>query len=150
MFVRHVRLLLATVWAGSLWAIGYIVAPILFSTVEDKALAGTIAGTLFQAEAWLSLVCGLLLVFLCNSTVYKLSIKEHRFVLLLIVGMLTCTLTGYFALHPYLLDLRALMHGAVGADLIAVKSKFGLLHGLSSVIYLLESLLAVALILKIR
>lgn len=150
MFVRHVRLLLATVWAGSLWAIGYIVAPILFSTVGDKALAGTIAGNLFQAEAWLSLVCGLLLIFLCNSTVYKLSIKERRFVLLLIVGMLTCTLTGYFALHPYLLDLRVLMHGVVGADLIAVKSKFGLLHGLSSVIYLLESLLAVALILKIR
>ena len=142
--------MLATVWAGSLWAIGYIVAPILFSTVGDKALAGTIAGNLFQAEAWLSLVCGLLLIFLCNSTVYKLSIKEHRFVLLLIIGMLTCTLTGYFALHPYLLDLRVLMHGAVGADLIAVKSKFGLLHGLSSVIYLLESLLAVALILKIR
>lgn len=150
MLVRHVRLLLATVWVGSLWTIGYIVAPILFAVVENKILAGTIAGKLFQAEAWLSLACGLLLVYLCNLTAYKFSIKERRLVLLLIAGMLTCTVAGYFVLNPYMVDLRELMHGAVGPDLIVVKSKFGLLHGLSSVIYLLESLLAVALILKIR
>lgn len=149
MLVRYVRLLLATLWCGSLWTIGYIVAPILFAVVENKVSAGTIAGKLFQAEAWLSLVCGLLLVFLCNLTVCTLSIKERRLVLLLIIGMLTCTLVGYFALHPYMVDLRELMRGAVEPDLV-VKSKFGLLHGLSSVIYLLESLLAVALVLKIR
>ena len=150
MLVRHVILLLVTVWAGSLWAIGYIVAPILFASVENKVLAGTIAGNLFQAEAWLSLACGLFLVFLCNSTVCNFSLKERRLISLLIVGMLTCTLIGYFVLHPYMVDLRALMHGVVGPDLIVVKSKFGLLHGLSSMLYLLESLLAVALILKIR
>ncbi len=70
--------------------------------------------------------------------------------MLLIAGMLACTLIGYFVLHPYMVDLRALMHGAVGSGLIVVESKFGLLHGLSSIIYLLESLLAVALVLKIR
>lgn len=150
MLVRHVRVLLATIWAGSLWAVGYLVAPILFGTLEDKVLAGTIAGNLFQAEAWLSLVCGLLLVLLCKLTVDKIFANECKVVLLLVVSMLTCTLVGYFALHPYMLDLRIVMRDAVGPALTAAKTRFGLMHGFSSVMYLLESLLAAALILKIR
>lgn len=143
-------MLLVAIWAGSMWTVGYFVAPILFATSEDKVLAGKIAGSLFQAEACLSLACGLLLVFLCKLTAHKFLIKERKIVLLLIVGMLICTLVGYFVLHPYMVDLRTVMHEAAGPDLIVAKSKFGLLHGLSSALYLLESLLAVALILKIR
>lgn len=143
-------MLLATIWAGSLWTVGYLVAPILFGTLEDKVLAGTIAGNLFQAEAWLSLVCGLLLLFLCKLTADKFLIKERKVVLLLVVSMLACTFAGYFVLHPYLVDLRVVMHEAVGPALTVAKSSFGLMHGLSSVMYLFESLLAVALILKIR
>lgn len=150
MLVTRVKLLLATIWAGSLWTVGYLVAPILFGTLEDKVLAGTIAGNLFQAEAWLSLVCGLVLVLLCKSTVDKIFVKERKVVLLLIAGMLACTVAGYFILHPYMVDLRVVMREAVGPALTAAKTKFGLMHGFSSVMYLLESLLAVALILKIR
>ena len=47
--------LLATVWCGSLWTIGYIVAPTLFAMLEDRQLAGSIAGRLFHAEAWIGL-----------------------------------------------------------------------------------------------
>lgn len=150
MFVKRVKVLLATIWAGSLWTVGYLVAPILFGTLEDKALAGTIAGSLFQAEAWLSLACGLLLVLLCKSTIDKLLAKERKVVLLLIASMLACTLVGYFVLHPYMADLRVLMREAVGPALTAAQTRFGLMHGFSSVMYLLESLLAAALILKIR
>jgi hypothetical protein len=148
--VKRIKVLLATILAGSLWTVGYLVVPILFGTLEDKVLAGTIAGNLFQAEAWLSLVCGLVLVLLCKLTADKLWAKEHKVVLLLIVSMLACTLVGYFVLHPYMVDLRVVMREAVGPALTAAKTRFGLMHGFSSVMYLLESLLAVALILKIR
>lgn len=155
MLVKRVKVLLATIWAGSLWTVGYLVAPILFGTLEDKVLAGTIAGSLFQAEAWLSLACGLLLVLLCKSTINELTIdkllaKERKVVLLLIASMLACTVVGYFVLHPYMADLRVLMREAVGPALTAAQTRFGLMHGFSSVMYLLESLLAAALILKIR
>lgn len=148
--MKRVKLLMATIWAGSLWTVGYLVVPILFGTLEDKVLAGTIAGNLFQSEAYLSLVCGLLLLLLCRLTADDIFSKEYKRVLLLIVGMLACTLVGYFALHPYMAALRITMHEAVGPALIVARTRFGLLHGFSSVVYLLESLLAVALILKIR
>ena len=30
-----------TLWIGALWTVGYVVAPTLFSTLSDRALAGT-------------------------------------------------------------------------------------------------------------
>ena len=147
--VRSARVLLATVWAGSLWTVGYLVAPILFGTLPDKALAGTIAGNLFQAEAWLSLVCGLLLLLSYKLAIDKLFMKERKVVLLLVDSMLACTFVGYFVLHPYMVDLRIVLHEAVGSALTVAKSRFGLMHGISSLMYLLESVLAVGLILRI-
>ncbi|MGH8809748.1 MAG: DUF4149 domain-containing protein, partial [Noviherbaspirillum sp.] len=48
MLVARARLLIATLWVGSLWAVGYLVAPTLFATLPDSVLAGTIAGRLFR------------------------------------------------------------------------------------------------------
>ncbi|HEY9151095.1 MAG TPA: DUF4149 domain-containing protein, partial [Gammaproteobacteria bacterium] len=50
--------ILLTLWVGGLWAIGFIAAPILFAVLEDRTLAGTLAGEMFRALAWLGLVCG--------------------------------------------------------------------------------------------
>ena len=33
-----------TLWVGGLWAIGYIAAPVLFSSLGDRQLAGVVAG----------------------------------------------------------------------------------------------------------
>ena len=35
-------------WVGSLLAIGYIAAPVLFSQLADRSMAGTVAGALFS------------------------------------------------------------------------------------------------------
>ena len=45
--------ILLTLWVGSLWAIGYIAAPTLFATLEDRALAGTLAGAMFVRARYL-------------------------------------------------------------------------------------------------
>ena len=60
--LSRLRLLVATLWAGSLWTIGFIVAPTLFGTLSDRVLAGNIAGSMFRAEAWLSIACALVLL----------------------------------------------------------------------------------------
>ena len=64
MLLARTRLLVATLWAGSLWGVGYIAAPTLFAVVPDRVLAGTIAGSLFNTQAWVSIACGVLMLLL--------------------------------------------------------------------------------------
>jgi hypothetical protein len=94
-------------------------------------------------------VCGILLLGLANVLVRRGS-DAYRRVRWLIAGMLVCVLVGYFALQPFMNALRvaALEAGSdVGHSVYA--TRFGVLHGVSSLFYLLESLLGVALVWKL-
>ena len=141
------RTLLVTLWAGSLWTVGYLAAPLFFITLQDRILAGTIAGTLFRAEAWLSLVCGVLLLTIFRADPY---LPSRNACTRLVIGMLLCVLIGYFGLQPFMAEIRAAAAQAGGVMDEAMRARFGLLHGLASVIYLLQSLLAVLLVTKSR
>jgi hypothetical protein len=145
MFAKRVRMLIVTLWAGSLWTVGYLVAPVLFSTLADRALAGTIAGSVFHAEAWLSVFCAVTLVVLGMLTGNDSGLARKRF-LWLVSGMLVCTFVGYFGLHPFMAALRETA-GAEGMDAVA-STRFGILHGVSSAFYLIQSVLAAALVTK--
>lgn len=144
-WVPHLRVLLVTLWAGSLWTVGYLVAPTLFAALPDRALAGTIAGILFRAQAWLSLACGLLLLLLVWL---DKALATKRSIYLFIVAMLACVLVGYFGLQPLMAEIRAAAANKGGVMDEALRSRFGMLHGIASVIYLMQSALAVALVLK--
>ena len=52
------RAIARTLWIGGMWVVGIIVAPILFSAL-DNVTAGMVAGRLFAAIAWVGLVCGI-------------------------------------------------------------------------------------------
>jgi hypothetical protein len=145
MFAERVRVLIVTLWAGSLWTVGYLVAPILFATLSDRALAGTIAGSVFHVEAWLSVFCAAVLIVLWILAENNGGPVRKRF-LWLVIGMLACTLVGYFGLHPFMAALRETA-SADGMD-AAASTRFGILHGISSVFYLIQSLLAVVLVMK--
>lgn len=147
MFLWRTRVLIATVWTGSLWTVGYLVAPTLFATLTNKALAGTIAGAMFRIEAWLSIGCAILLILL-QELQAKGDVRQRRICLGLIGTMLGCTLLGYFALHPFMDALRA-GAGPDGVMVSAARERFGMLHGISSAFYLLESLLAMVLAIKV-
>ena len=143
----RLRTLVVSLWAGSLWTVGYLVAPVLFATLPDRSLAGSIAGSLFRAQAWLSLACGLLLLLLVwlNKTA---DIKRTTSVL--IVAMLVCVLVDYFGLQPFMAEIRAIAASHGGEMDEALRSRFGLLHGVASIIYLVQSLLAAVLVARIR
>lgn len=149
MLAARARLLIATLWAGSLWTVGYLVAPTLFATLADKVLAGTIAGRLFRIEAWLSLACAVALLVLVRPSSGPENAKIRRQLCWLVGGMLACTLIGYFSLQPFMSALRDAA-GAAGVMDSEAKMQFGILHGVSSAFYLVQSLLAVALVLKVR
>ena len=147
--LARVRLLVVTVWVGSLWTIGYVVAPTLFTTLDDRVLAGTIAGRLFRVEAWLSVACAIILLILVRAFSSDLGGNQRRTCAWLLLAMLVCTLLGYFGLQPFMAALRE-ASGPAGVMDSEMKMKFGLLHGVSSAIYLVQSLLGVALVIKAR
>lgn len=147
MLASGLRLLLVTLWVGSLWAIGYIVAPTLFGTLEDRTLAGSIAGSLFRTEAWISLACAAVLLLLHFVSPHVTEVRRRRVWVGLIVAMSACTLIGYFGMQPLMSSLREAA-GAAGVMESAQRTRFALLHGISAGFYLLQSLLGIALVLK--
>jgi len=146
-FLRLARTLLVTLWAGSLWTVGYLAAPLLFATLPDRMLAGTIAGSLFRAEAWLSLACGILLLAIFRSDT---TLQSRTICTRIVIGMLICVVVGYFGLQPFMAEIRAAAAQAGGVMDDAMRMRFGVLHGVASVIYLLQSLAAIVLVLKVR
>ena len=151
-WLQHLRLLVATLWVGSLWAIGYVAAPTLFASLSDRVLAGTIAGSLFRVEAWLSLACAAVLALLIlrlPATPGASRAGSRRLLLKLIGAMALCTLVGYFGLQPFMAAIRetAAATGGMQGD---ARLHFGLLHGAASGIYLVQSLLGGWLMMRLR
>lgn len=127
--------ILLTLWVGGLWAVGYMVAPALFANLEDRALAGTLAGVMFHLIAWVGLACGSLLL-LFN----QLRNSQKRFNLRAIVLMLMLALvaTGQFVLAPKVAAMR--VEGLAGSE------AFAMMHGVASVAYLIVSVLGLVLV----
>lgn len=150
MLVVRLRLLIATLWVGSLWTVGYLVAPTLFATLPDRVLAGTIAGSLFRIEAWLAIACGVSLILLFSYRTYDDSAPLRKTLLKLTLAMLACTLFGYFGIQPFMADLREASAATGGVMSGDAKTQFGILHGVASGIFLIQSLLGAGLILRLR
>jgi hypothetical protein len=125
--------ILLTLWVGSLWVAGFVVAPLLFAELDDRALAGTVAGSLFTLTSYIGLVCGSLLVVL-NGVGFRCS--NWRAVV--IVCMLLLVVIGQFVIAPMVADLR--VQGLTDTP------RFGQLHGLASVLFILTSVLGLLLV----
>lgn len=135
----------ATLWVGGIWSIGYIAAPVLFSSLANKQLAGNLAGNMFTIMAYVGMVCGLYLIFQ-RLTVYGGGAFKQMFVWIALT-MLLMTLAAYFGIQPILESLKQqAMPQAVMESIF--RDRFARWHGISSIIYLLQSLLGLVLILK--
>ena len=131
--------ILLTLWVGGMWTVGYIVAPTLFGVLDDRQLAGFIAGHLFTSMSYIGLVCGGLLL-LGNS--YRAGISDKTNYILLL--MLVLIVIGQFVLQPMMAEIKAqgLVEGSVAA------ADFGKLHGVSSVLFLITSISGLFLVIK--
>jgi hypothetical protein len=140
--------LISTLWVGSLWTTGYFAAPTLFITLADRTLAGTIAGSLFRTQAWVSLACAalLLLIYSCRQRQAKRDAKLSPD-LLLVITMLVCTVIGYFGLQPFMAAIKESAAASSGMTQDA-RRDFLILHGAASSIYLIQSLLGVFLVIN--
>lgn len=126
-----------TLWVGGMWAVGYIVAPTLFSMLE-KTVAGNVAGQLFTIMSYVGLVCGSLLTI---GIVSRLGSQvTHNWVFWALLVMLLIILIGQFVLQPMMAELKAV--GLTDLN----RSAFGKLHGITSVLFLINSLLGLSLV----
>lgn len=130
-------------WIGGLWAIGYVAAPVLFSSLDDKQLAGTLAGNLFEWMAWIGIVAaGFLLV---HRIAADGGAALKSLVFWVVVLMLLLTLAGHFGVQPIMQALKdQAMPQAVMESVFA--DRFARWHGISSILYLIQSALGLLLI----
>lgn len=129
--------ILLTLWVGGMWAVGYIVAPTLFNMLE-KTVAGNVAGQLFTIMSYVGLVCGTLLII---GTMNRLGAQvTQHWVFWALVVMVVLVLIGQFVLQPMMAELKAT--GITDLN----RSEFGKLHGIASVLFLINSLLGLALV----
>lgn len=134
--------IVTTLWVGGLWTTGYIVAPVLFAQLEDRALAGLIAGRLFSLVAWIGIACAL---YLIGHRLARHRADALRQPLLwIVVAMLVLTLAGEFGMQPLMAELKRQAFPLPVME-SALRDRFAAWHGVASVSYLVQSLLGAAL-----
>lgn len=131
--------LILVIWIGSMWSIGYVVAPTLFSSLQDRSLAGSIAGQLFTIVSYLGLLCAALLVVFEFKFANALSQPTHRLRFALLVLMLVLICIGQFLLQPMMAAVKSGQSPALALS-------FGQLHAIASVVFLCNSIAGLALV----
>jgi MFS family permease len=132
-----------SVWVGSLLAIGFIAAPVLFTQLADRSVAGNLAGAMFTVTAWVGLACGVYLILFVMFARGWRALQSGVF--WIVVLMLVLTAAGHFGVQPILEQLRAdalprrIMEGAL-------RERFNTWHGVSTALYVVQSLLGIALV----
>lgn len=132
-----------TTWIGGTWAIGFLAAPVLFKVLPDHAQAGDVAARLFFLSGWIGLGCAGFLLLCRLQAAGAGALRQLPFWLLL--ALLGLTALGLFGVAPVLAGLRAqaLPHEVMQTVL---RDRFVAWHGISSLLYLIQSLLGAWLV----
>jgi hypothetical protein len=134
--------LLVTLWVGGMWTVGYIATPALFGMLDDRMLAGNIAGRLFTVIAWIGMGTAVYLFVLMVARQGRAAVSSLLCDKLfwVVAAMFACVAVGYFGLQA---EMAALKAGLGSMDVMesAMRDRFAMLHGVSSAIYLVQSVL---------
>ena len=140
--MRHINIgerIILTLWVGGLWAIGFLAVPVLFHPLDDRTLAGQLAAPMFTLINGIGLACGALLLLSAAVGEGRAWYRSWR------VGVIAIMMVGMavilFVIQPQMAALKEQVapDGALGPQ-------FGRLHGISSAIYLLVSILGLLLV----
>lgn len=141
------RLLVAALWAGTLWALGYIAAPAAFK-VLTSAQAGDLVAVMLTRQAWVSIACAVVLMVLLRVST-DLAASRKRFLNLLVLAMLACALVIFVGLQPGMAHLRELA-GPAGVRASPYWTQFAVMHGVSQLFHIVQSLLGGWLLVRLR
>ncbi len=142
-FSEALYLIVITLWVGGLWTIGYLAAPILFSSLGDRQLAGLVAGKLFSLIGWLGLGCSVYLLIFLFARLGSRFFRSAVFWLVLLMGLLAAA--SQFGIQPLMVQLKA---DALPREVMesVLRDRFATWHGISSILYLIQSLLGLWLV----
>ena len=136
-----------TLWVGGLWAIGYLAAPILFSSLGDRQLAGMIAGKLFVWIGWIGLGSAAYLLLFLVVRQRSRFFRNPAFWLVLVMALLAAA--SQFGIQPLMAQLKI---DALPREVMesVLRDRFATWHGVSSILYLMQSLLGLWLVIWIN
>jgi len=142
---NHIAAIAITLWVGGLWIIGYLAVPTLFYSQPDRQLAGFLAGKMFETLGYVGIVCGLYLMLQRWMEVGKQVSRDISAWLVLV--MLLITLVIQFYIQPLMADMKV---QALPIDVMqsTFAGRFKMWHGISSILYLIESLMGVWLVVR--
>ena len=125
-----------TLWAGGMWAIGYIAAPVLFSSLGDRQLAGMVAGKLFALIGWVGLGSAAYLLVFLVARCRRQAFRRGVFWLVLLMALLAAV--SQFGIQPLLAQIKA---DALPREVMesVLRDRFAAWHGISSILYLMQS-----------
>ncbi len=119
--MRLARRLLLALWAGMLVSVGALAAPVLFATLADRHLAGTLAGALFRVVTVASAAIAALLAWIGTRRI------EGAARLAAALGPARLRSAREWGVRPFIEAARAA--GATGG------LAFGAWHGLATLLY---------------
>lgn len=142
----RLSLIIIALWAGALWITG-VSAYVLFDSLQDKQMAGMLAGKLFTMVSYIGLVSAFYLLIYRLVQFGTSALKQAFFWAVLL--MLLLVLAGHFGIQPILEGLKA---QAFPADVMQTvfANRFRNWHGVASMAYVFECLLALVVVLKAR
>jgi len=134
------------IWAGSLWWM-IIVAKVLFDKIPTAFLAGVVAGQLFHYLSYFSIGMSVLIFFHLFKYHGWSAIKSSQFWLILFIAMIV--LINFFGIQP---TLEALKINAQPKEVMEsiFADRFAMWHGISSISFLIQTILVTVLILRWR
>ena len=133
----------ATLWVGGMWVTGFMVAPLLFARLGDRAMAGLIAGRLFTLMSLVGLGCAAYLLL------FRLLRDRGRVfaqgVFWTVLVMLLLIVAGEFGVQPI---MEGLKEQALPREVMesVFRDRFATWHGVASILYVIESVLGVILV----
>lgn len=132
-----------TLWVGGLWAIGYMAAPVLFASLGDRQLAGLVAGKLFALIGWVGLASAVWLVVFLISRWGGQVFRRSAFWLVVVMALLTAA--SQFGIQPLMAQLKL---DAMPREVMesVLRNRFATWHGVSSILYLVQSMLGLWLV----
>lgn len=122
-------------------------AYVLFDALQDKRLAGSLAGRLFTIVSYIGMASAIYLLIQRLLDDGTAALKQSFF--WAVFTMLILVLAGHFGIQPLLAQLK---HAALPNDVMQsiFASRFKNWHGIASIAYLIECLLGFVLVLKVR
>jgi hypothetical protein len=145
--IAAARLLVAVLWAGALWVLGYIAAPAVFAAVPST-VAGDVVAVFLKRLGWVSLGCAVLMLLLVRLSP-DLDAARRRSLNLVVLAMVACALAMWAGLQPAMAQMRELA-GPAGVRASPYWTQFAVMHGVSQLFHVVESVLAAVLVLRSR